>query len=124
MTELQLILYYYDKKRDFYKDIIIENDSDFTRFDPIIVMNQLRYVAEGSWKGGFNLMKYIDTKLKYVSENELMLQVDANTWYPKMRKIKTKSHFVYFEKYKDWKQIKNNSNRAGKMYLKHIAEMI
>lgn len=69
-------------------------------------------------------MEYIDTKLKYTSENELILQVDANTWDPKIREIETKSHFVYFRKNEDWKRVKSSSNEALEIHMKYIAEMI
>ena len=124
VTGLKLKIYYYDTKRDFYNDVAIEYYSDFVRFDPIILMSQLRCVSEESWKGGFNLMKYIDTKLKYISENELMLQVDANTWDPKIREIETKSHLVYFRKNEDWKRVKSSSDEAYKIFMKYVAEMI
>ena len=124
VTGLKLKLYYYDNKRDFYKDIIINDNMVLFPFDPIISLNQLRYVSEGSWRGGINEVDYIVTHLKYVSGNELMFQIDIDTWNPKIRKIETKLHSVYFEKNEDWMQIKNNSDVAKKIYLKHIAEMI
>lgn len=124
VTGLKLKMYYYDNKRYFYKDVVIDNDLVTYPFDPIISFNQLRYVSEGSWKGGHNIVDYIDTYLNYVSGNELMLQVKINTWDPRIRKIVTKFHFVYFEKNKDWRQIKNKSDEAEKMYLKYIMEMI
>ena len=125
ITGLEPRFYHHSLKKDFYKGIKLESNPDFIEFDPIISKNQLRYVSEGIWMGGTNVVNYFNTYLKYVSKDDILFRMDADTWNPKIMKLETVSHLVCLKRRKkNWKQLKNDTVGYKKIYLKYIAEMI
>ena len=122
LTGLKLKIYNYDDKLYLNKDVPSSDNLDTSLFDPVILKNQLRYVSEKSWKCG--VTDFTVTNLKYVSENELMLQIENYIWYKEIMKVERKSHFVYFGKSECWKRLENYSGVAEQIHLKYVAELI
>ena len=122
LTGLKLKMYNYDKKLYLNEDVPLTDDLDTSLFDPVIFKNQLRYVSEKFWRLG--TADFTVTNLKYVSGNELMLQIENYIWDKEIMRIERKSHFVYFGKSECWKRLENYSSVAEQIHLKYVAELI